>query len=104
MEENEKPSVIIPLPVPGNKAYVIDPSGKSKVYDFDNPDTDMLRQMADVLINRLGKVAVLRMLYLDQKTVPPELKQIVQDLVDQKINQDQAKERVLDWQAKLPRT
>lgn len=86
-----------------NKAFAFDPkTGESKVYDFNNPDADMLKQMTDVLLNRLGNVAVLRMLYLDANSVvPPEVKAIVQALVDDEITQEEARNRILSWKALL---
>lgn len=85
-----------------NKAFAFDPkTGESKVYDFDKPDKDMLRQMAEVLIHRLDNPAVLRMLYLDNDKVPPEICTIVQDLVDAKIDKSDATRRIEEWKAKL---
>jgi len=91
------------VPTSENKAFVFDPkTGESKVYDFSQPDTDMLRQMSDVLLNRLGNPVVLKMLYLDaQSVVPSELKAIVQNLVDKQITQDEARKKILDWKATL---
>ena len=91
------------VPTGKDKAFVFDPkTGKSKTYDFANPDADMLRQMADVLLNRLGSPAVLKMLYIDTASVvPAEVKAIVQSLLDGNISQDEARTKVLEWKATI---
>ena len=95
--------VDIVTPMGGNKAFVVDPkTGKSKVYDFNNPDNDMLRQMADVLLNRLNAgEGVLKLIYIDNKDCPSEVKQIVQDVLDKKLTPAEAREKVLAWKANL---
>lgn len=86
-----------------NKAFAFDPkTGESKVMDFNNPDADMLKQMADVLLKRLGNKAVLRMLYLDNNSiVPPQVKEIVQALVDDEITEEEARTRIVTWKGLL---
>jgi hypothetical protein len=100
---SDKPTIITPIGKE-NKAYTFNPNtGKSRVYDFDHPDPDMLRQMADVLLNRidstLTKRVVLKMLYVDnaQSVIPAEVKAIVSDLVADTITPDEARQRVLAW-------
>jgi hypothetical protein len=88
-----------------NKAFAINPAtGESKMLDFDNPDAEMLRQMADVLLNRLNSsVSLLKMLYIDNNLpmISSEIKTIVSDLVDEKITQDEARRKVLAWKAAI---
>ena len=99
----EKDTIHIVTPLPGNKSFVLDPkTGESKVMDFDNPDNEMLRQMCDVLMNRLNAAPdVLKLIYTDNKACHPEIRQIVQDLLDSKLTPEQAREQVLAWKAKL---
>jgi len=92
-------------PQGSKKAYAFDPkTGDGKVYDFEKPDADMLRQMADVLLNRLDKPKVLKMLYLDNSdaVIPAELVAIITDLVvGNNIDEATARERILAWKAKV---
>jgi hypothetical protein len=60
----------------------------------------MNKQLLQVLMDRLnqtGNDAVLKLIYLSNPACPPEITQIVKNVIDNKISRTEAKQQILQW-------